>query len=236
MKTIKTDLRYVPLMPHLLVAVACATSSWAQEPKEVFEIPLSEVRALDMPHTLPLSPRGATDETVAASLRGLLAYLSEGAPAKETASPAAFTVTGDYEQALESVASVLLAGGPREKVVTQEDRVWIAFYCYESTELLHLNTIHRRGDQIDIRYRIIPKLERSAPVQLALIPLPTLPGGDYRVTVVRESLDRDTAMSRYETLAVDSKFRELPFGAESRFVSGSFCFSVQTVATKMPIN
>jgi len=202
----------------VVLLFACAMANAQDEQPKGKTIPLDQIWANRMPGTIEIE-----DAAKLADLRRLGSIFeswslrAERMKFKDIARTG-FTVSGSGESALQAaLAAFVEAGKPRRKF-SPDDEVTIVFFSepYGGNHV-RLEQVERKGDHIEIQYRLEPYFERTLSETFALIPLGKLPVGVYHVEM--------------RQLPREQKFIELGFEPLNKEWSGkvlckSFSFTV----------
>jgi len=209
------------LMLSLVLLIIAAGNVSADEPKTV-TIPLDQIWAFDMPETRNIEELRSKQSAPTAKL--LLDQISRSwmeSPCwlqeSETAGPG-FVVAGSGLQALQSACAIITDKQKPLQSLSSNDDVTVVYFSYPvSGDFVHLRKVERRGDSIDISFRLQPYFERHIWFTVALIPLGKLPAGEYHVEMRQLPTEQ-----KY----VDWGFSRLNVEYSRRFVCKSFSFVV----------
>lgn len=189
----------------ILLALCCSTG-FAEE------IPLSEIWAMDMPGTKALNRNMRAGK-----------FVSEEGPLLEEirwdkpSTREGFAVVGTGMKALQNAYKVLVKNERPKNLFTTGKELSIVFFTGSLTQYIYLHDVKRNGNQIVVRYKLVPHQTLNMSKHLALIPLCDLQAGKYNVTIERLPLE-----DRY----VKVGWKDPPAGAEG-LVSKSFSFTVE---------
>jgi hypothetical protein len=176
----------------LLALLFCCSVGRAEE---VVEIPLSEVWALDMPGTKDvrlLEPEVYGDETKTlpttkryellnqSLIQQVLGSLELEVPRRPMQG---FLVASNVRDSLSKV-SVLLAASKKPPTAFESDKeLTLVFYSLQTGTDVHLTSVNLKGNQINIEFRFVPHFTDEMSTHFALIPLPKLSAGKYKVRI-----------------------------------------------------
>ncbi|MEM8735382.1 MAG: hypothetical protein AAGG44_14210 [Planctomycetota bacterium] len=208
--------------PALFILVVSGSSVAAQDqmpdPRdpyaaEAVRIPLREIWAYGMPGTWEISStRNAYGQFITED--GLLvAGIRKAIIGREPR--AGFVVSGTGMQALEKAHEALIANVSSKTSLRQGDDASVVFMARESQCYVHVVKVIRTVNSVDIYFQFVPHATMEVTAHFALIPLPDLRAGHYRVRAV-------------QVPSADQLSREDPEGKELRklVVSEDFTLSV----------
>lgn len=195
-----------------VIAVLISSTALAEE------IPLKSIWALDMPGTksiYELEPgiygdNRSAEEQIELRKKSLIPKafgdLSLLKPASQAGPGRA--VAGVGLQALQDAVK-------RKDEPLPEGEVSLLYFSHQSGDSINLHEVTREGEQITVRYRVVPRETQSLTAEFALIPLGKLSKGEYRVEIVQIPMEQ-----RY----LDAGFRGRDV---SRIVCKAFSFTVE---------
>ena len=203
----------------LWALIFCCSISNAEEP---VEIPLSEIWALDMPGTKPMSVGMRGGKYVSeegALLDDIRNYLGQRLDSEvyQGLIRAGFAVLGTDIKAIQNAHKVLIEHGSSQEVFDTRDSLSIVVFSHTSTWYVHLHDVIRKGNQIVVRYKFVPHNTANVSRHFALIPLHDLPEGNYDVILQRLPLEKQY---------VDAGLKPRPENANG-LVCRSFSFTVK---------
>ena len=103
---------------------------------------------------------------------------------RENAKPG-FAVEGSGAVALLNAQLVLVTGNqPRQSFPAGTD-ISLVFFSFPAAMDVHIREVERRGNTIEIKYRVVGYVESHVTMELALIPLGKLPAGKYEVKLTQ---------------------------------------------------
>jgi hypothetical protein len=212
--------------------------------KDTIEIPLDQIWAYNMPGTRDirdLEPEQRPEHLQSLSIdkqRALLqkrlwipiaVSLTEVSPSwpreGQTARPG-FAVAGTGRDALEETYDVLVKGEKPHESFDPGSEITLVFFSYQMGSFVHLHNINRRGNDVELRYRIVSHTDRYLSAQLALIAMGELPLGKYSVTVVQLPTGRELFDGGFSPLEDGRALEPSEVNWGQRFVSTGFLFEV----------
>jgi hypothetical protein len=173
-------------LPFLVV-----TSSLAEPPKKesrAVTIPLTSIWAYNMPGTRELQKM--EDRRVAKQIEGIRRALSQLPPQGKEAGKG-IAVLGTGVDALAEAHAVLVEGKKPRKTFPVDSEVSIFFYSYESGFYVHLRSITRQGNSIEIRYRFVTHKTKELTQHFALIPLGKITPGQFPVEIIQAPMPEE---------------------------------------------
>jgi hypothetical protein len=183
----------------LLVAIIATLA----EQRELMQIPLNQVWAHEMPGTrdvrelepdvfgegaikLSRQQRARREKN---SLLNRIGSLIPFARDSVVTRPG-FAVSSTGLEALQNAEAKLAKDANPGRTFSTHENVSIFFFSYSFGAYVHLQHIERRGKLIEISYRFVPHETKQMTAHFAIIQLGTLPGGQYRVNMVRLPLEQ----------------------------------------------
>lgn len=131
-----------------------------------------------------VSPDGKlTDEIAAALAKSSIARTAWSAAATRPAYQA-FAVAGQESEALRNAHAVLVEGRAAPALLPAGGKNSLVFYVHGTSLRVELDDIKIEGGAVTVIYKLHPGEERKADASFALIPLPDLPPGRYKVDFV----------------------------------------------------
>lgn len=164
---------------------------------EVETVPLDKIWAFQMPGTgdvRALEPEkygesttaltsaervGLMHESLTQRIRDSLSILDRE---KGEKAASGFIVEGNGREALENAFSILVDGKPTETKFLGSKEIALVFFSHAFGDYVHVKHVERRGEVIDVQYRFIPHMTKDMSQHFALIPLGSLPAGNYQVS------------------------------------------------------
>ena len=149
-------------------------------------IPLEEVWAfrmlgtIDISKAIPISHAITIDE-----IRRSLSQL----PPKDSEAKPAFAVTGQGVEALVGAKEALVGGNAPKQSFRAHDDISVVFFSRLCPWFVHLDSIEKSGNIIQVAYRFVPHEESNLTEHFALIPIGKLPPGKYEVKIVPIPMD-----------------------------------------------
>jgi len=169
------------------VVLWCASVS-AEPPKEqpdTVTIPLDQVWAFRMPGTRDLGQiTPAENLALVYAIRTALKFPAKGSKARP-----AFVVSGDVAMALTAAKETLVQGIPPRPSFHTTDDLSVVFFSHASPLYVHLESVRRGNNEIEVRYRYVSHEQSWITDHFALIPLGKLPAGKYRIKIVQSPMD-----------------------------------------------
>jgi hypothetical protein len=189
----------------LLASILCCSVGYAEE---AVEIPLREIWAYEMPGTKDvreLEPDVYGDQAKSLSskerderfrksvLQSILSSLdvqpkpelgASGLPKPKEA----FVVESRKKRALHEADVVLSGAKEASKSFPVDSKFSLVFHSLQAGIYVHLTTVTLDGNQIEVHFRFVPHFTDEMSSHFALIPLPDLSTGQYRMTIVEDPL------------------------------------------------
>jgi hypothetical protein len=213
------------------IAVFIASSISAESPKEkkesaeVVTIPLAKIWATSMPGTRDIDE--LVKEQIKLTKVDLWVPLAESFldpqwwPKAGRTARSAFVVQGDDLKALREAHAVLTGKQKPKGAVSSSKDVTLVFFSQPRSVEVQLIKIQRHDKVVEIQYRIAPFTEKYTELDLALIPLGSLPPGKYEVKITPAPAVVRVGTNFYKTLEP----QQLDKSAEI-YVSRPFSFNV----------
>jgi len=203
--------------------------------KESVEIPLSEIWAYNMPGTrdvqdlepevkaaierLKTLPREEMEKQFRRLLEDSLVWqIRKPLHQRSKQAVSGFAVSSPEPELLQAVRDVLTGKEKRTDSFAAGSDITVVFFSRLSGTLVHIDHVERRGNTVEIQYRVVPHLDLYLSEHFALIPLGKLPSGFYQVKVVQGPMEQ-----KY----LDYGYKQGTPAQAAKFVSQSFTFEVQ---------
>lgn len=220
--------------PLLLIGILAVAASAAEPDCPHHEkrtvVPLEQIWSLDMPGTRriqELEPEAFGSEARASvSVNTAIERIRNSKIAKireqllreessEDLPQKSFLVSGTGEAALATAYQVLLGQEDEQEEFPAGESLSVIFFAKSSPRYIRLEEVSIIDEKIDLQYRVVPHLADEVTVHLAIIPLPQLPAGKYRVSATRLPMPAKYTQLGYTPLS-DSEAGHLISGP-SRF-------------------
>lgn len=194
----------------LALAVAISSASLVVAEERDIEIPLKSIWAHEMPGTHDIHElEGKSD-----SENSLMAVIGRALKARPKVGQA-FAVEGKGLEALKAAFAVITKQRPIAKSLSGE--VSVAFFTQYSPYYVHLANVTRKGKTVRIEYELLPHRTLNRTLHFALIPLGSLPAGDFKVEIAAKPMAKEF---------IQDGFKEVEDEAKELIVSSSFKFHV----------
>jgi hypothetical protein len=220
---------YVLLALFFYCSISCA--------EEAAEIPLSDIWAYEMPGTKDvrkLEPEVYGDEAkslppqlrdelhrnsiIQNILNSLYIQPNPELGLKALRKPKqGFVVEGREKRALREASAVLGGDKQAKKSFLLDSDHTLVFYSLDSGVFVHVVSAEIHGNQIEIHFRFVPHLTDISSSHFALIPLPKLSIGRYRVAMIEDSVEQ-----KYWSWGIDKLNPKL----QSKYICKDFEFKV----------
>jgi hypothetical protein len=166
-------------------ANATAESPAKKADGPIVSIPIEQVWAFRMPGTRDLGQiTPAEDLALVYAIRTGLKFPAKGSKARP-----AFVVSGDVATALAVAKDTLVQGKPPRPSFHTTDDISVVFFSHASPMYVHLESVRRANNEIEVRYRYVSHEESWITDHFAIIPLGRLPTGKYRIKIVQSPMD-----------------------------------------------
>lgn len=191
---------------RIAILLALILSCSISHAEDSVEIPLSEIWALRMPGTRDvkeLEPEAYGPEARALSeteqfqrfnssntqqIRNSL-ELEPDSDAPGPKKPGkAFAVVGTGKKALTEAKEILSGRKKPQSSFSANSRLSIVFYSLQSGSYVHLTSVERQGNRINIHFQFVPHFTDDMSDHFALIPVMQLPHGEIEVQIIQESM------------------------------------------------
>jgi hypothetical protein len=97
-----------------------------------------------------------------------------------------FAVPCSAQSALEAAHAIFVEGEKQRKRFTAEEELTVVFFAGPAGgNYVRLEQVQRKGNLIEIKYRLEPYFEHALSETFALIPLGKLPIGEYKVEMLQ---------------------------------------------------
>jgi hypothetical protein len=164
------------------------------------KIPLDKVWAFRMPGTVDLA---TIDKPVASreieSIRRVLSMpTAQGKDAK-----AAFVVLGTGLKAIHEAHAVLVDGKKPRETIPKDSEASVVFFSYEFGRYVHLHSVERHGNSIEIKYEFVPHKSKELTEHFAVMPLGKLPAGTLRVDIVELPMPQQLIAAGWKPISAD---------------------------------
>jgi len=197
----------VPLLTLVLSTTCCG-----EEGTHSATVPLNSIWGYDMPGTRDAHELDQDGSIFMQIRKSLWSFPKKGEEAQR-----GFAVLGNGPEALREVFAVLVEKKESQDVFPTGSEISVMFFAYQSTLYVHLSSVHRQGNTIEVHYRFIPHETEDMSEHFALIPLGELSSGTYHVKMIQAPMDRTY---------VGDEFQRITEERASRIVCHSFDFSV----------
>jgi hypothetical protein len=179
-------------------------------------IPLDQIWALNMPGTLDVQEldKASADRPshkLINKIRNELQYIPR---TSADVARQGFVVAGGAEDALDEVYAVLSGNRKARQSLLPNRDIWLVFFSLRYGQYVQLTKVKRRGNRIEILYRLVPHRANEVTSHFAMIPLGNLPTGEYHVEI-------SPAASQIGTTSDSATL-----GKSRRLVCQSFTFSI----------
>lgn len=170
----------------LIIALPLCGNAIADTPSTI-NIPLGEIWGYSLAgtrHIRELEPDTAPNQelgNIASEIRLALAAI----PNKRARARPGFVVPGSGSQALRQAHAVLVSD-KNPPTVAASDPASLIFLSHQAAFDVELCSVTRNANRIEIRYRFIPHKVGVLRASFAVIPLGTLPPGDYSVSLTQQ--------------------------------------------------
>jgi hypothetical protein len=211
-------------MKPLSIVSACAlalllcvvvTAERVAKQSEAVEIPLKEIWAYNMPGTRDLQK--VEDRLTPKQWEEIRRSLSVQPPQGKKAGTG-FAVVGVGPDAMREVHVVLVEGKKPSQIFPSNSDVSLVFYSYQFNRYVHLRSVSRRGNVIEIQYQFVPHKTKELTEHFALIPLSKLQLGKVQVDVVQAPMAQEFVRAEWKPVGDDTA---------RQIVCGSFSFEVE---------
>jgi hypothetical protein len=112
-----------------------------------------------------------------------------------------FAVLGTGVQALTEAYNVLAKHQEPRRSFPAGSTLSVVFFAHQSGEYVHLQKVERESSVIRVVYRFVPHETREITEHFALVPIPNLPIGCYRVEIIRDATDRSDAAQGFKPVS-----------------------------------
>ncbi len=195
------------------VAIILLAETTAQP--EEREIPLKDIWALHMPGTIDLAK---IDNAVASREMASIRQLLSRPPAEGKDGKAGFVVLGRPMDALHEAHAVLVDGKKALDTIPKDNLSSVVFFSHEFGRYVHVQSVERRGNDIEIKYKFVPHKSKELTEHFALIPLGKLPAGTMRVNILQTPMPKELVVAGWKPISADTA---------RRVVCNSFSFVVK---------
>jgi hypothetical protein len=216
------------------VAIFFATAAHAEDP---VKISLKDIWAFGMPGTIDvekLEPDNLGEPTkslpfdermrlqkeswthkIRAALQPTLP--KNGGPIREQKAGSGFVVEGTGIGALKNAAAAMRSESEPSNKISSATNSSLIFFSRQFSFYVHLDSVERKGNTIEVRYRFVPHMTAEVTEHFAIIPLGKLPNGAYKVEMIQLPMDKKLIGPKAETVRT---------GFAEEAVCKSFSFSV----------
>jgi hypothetical protein len=216
----------------LLILASAVCGTWAESPIDksmVITVPLDQMWAYQMPGTGDIEKLNKSVPADELDMRLMHAVLElsfeRAARSKFSNAPRpGFAVAGNGRSALHAAIAVFLDWGARRVKFSSEDEITIVFFSeFISRYPVQIREVERKDNRIEVQYELVPDINWSSHINLALIPLGKLPAGEYRIEL--RQLPR-----KLKPVEVKLGFQELDKEWSRNFLCKPFSFKVEAKA------
>lgn len=204
----------IGLVVSVLVTALCGIAVAQDRRRGAVEIPLDKIWGYNMPGTRDLQK--AVDRRCAKqieAIRQTLSHLPQGKDAGK-----GIAVVGAGVDALAEAYAVLTERRKQCNTLPVDSEISILFYSYQSGYYVHLHSVSREGNNVEVQYRFVPHKSTEMTEHFALIPLGRITPGQVRVEVKQASMPEEFLRAGWTSLKPDDV---------KRIVCKSFSFMVE---------
>ena len=170
----------------LVVALWFCCAALADTP-DTINIPLVEIWGYNLAGTRPireLEPETASIQALGHSASEIRHFLATK-PKGQIKARSGFVVPGSGSEALRQAHAVLV-GNKEPNVVAASDPVSLIFFSHQAGFSVELCGVTRNKNHVEIQYQLTPQKAGVLRASFAVIPLGTLPSGNFSVKPIQQ--------------------------------------------------
>jgi hypothetical protein len=179
------------ILAFTLLAGATAAAEPPKDSADTVSIPLDRIWANNIPGTRdirelePETSLNREDGRIVSEIRRVLG----NTPGKGEKARPGFVVPCTGFDALRAAHAILVGKKPQPDTIDTNDQASLMFFSYQAGCYVELCSITRRTNRIEIRYRFVPHKTAFVSESLAVVPLGSLPPGEYSVSLCQLPLE-----------------------------------------------